>query len=83
MHLILQSSLEKKTKSDFKRRVNENGKWSEGPTLKYKRKNHAVGVVTDKSTLKRLVVVTGGVGEEGKVKPTEILLKDSWSIGEK
>ena len=51
-------------------------------TCLFRRRNHAAGIVTDKTTLKKIVVVTGGVGEEGKVKPTEILLKDSWSIGE-
>ena len=60
----------------------EEGHWYEGPTMQYKRKNHAVGVVTDKSTLRRLVVVTGGVGEEGELKSTEILLENSWSKGE-
>ena len=60
----------------------EKGHWYGGPTMQYKRKNHAVGVVTDESTLKRLIVVTGGVGEEGTLKSTEILMENSWSKGE-
>ena len=75
----------KKTKSDFKRRVNEYGKWSEGPTLKYKRKNHAVGIVTDEYTLEKLAFVTGGDGDDGaELKSTEKLLVNSntWSTGE-
>ena len=68
----------------FKRGVNENGQWSEGPKLKFKRRNHAVGIVTDKITLEKIVVVTGGDGEEGELKSTEKLLENSnwWSLGE-
>ena len=60
----------------------EKGKWSEGPKMKYKRMKHAVGIVTDRMTLKKLVVVTGGVNDEGGLKSTEILLEDSWLEGE-
>ena len=64
--------------------MNENGQWSEGPKLKFKRKNHAVGKVTDKITLKKIFVVTGGDGEAGELKSTEIMLENSnwWSLGE-
>ena len=74
----------KKLKVISKRRVNENGKWSEGPTLKYKRKNHAVGIVTDEYTMEKIVFVTGGDGEDGaELKSTEKLLENSntWSTG--
>ena len=59
----------------------EKGIWSEGPTMQYRRKKHAVGIVTDRMTLKKFVVVTGGVGVEGALKSTEILLEDSWTKG--
>ena len=69
--------------------MNENGQWSEGPKLKFKRKNHAVGKVTDKITLEKIFVVTGGDGEAGELKgpelkSTEIMLENSnlWSLGE-
>ena len=66
---------------DYKNNLHEEGKWSEGPTMQYKRKKHAVGIVTDRMTLKKFVVVTGGVGVEGALKSTEILLEDSWTKG--
>ena len=59
----------------------ESGQWSCGPTMQYRRKNHAVGVVTDKTTLKKLVIVTGGVGEERTSMTSEILSEDLWSKG--
>ena len=59
----------------------ESGQWSCGPTMQYRRKNHAVGVVTDKTSLKKFVVVTGDVGEEGTSMTSEILSEDLWSKG--
>ena len=59
----------------------EKGTWSDGPAMQHKRQNHAVGIVIDKSTLEKIVFVTGGVGEEGPLKSTE-KLTTSWSKGE-
>ena len=67
---------------DHNRTHYEIGQWSFGPTMQYRRKNHAVGVVTDRTTLKKLVVVTGGVGEEGSAMTSEILSEDLWSKGD-
>ena len=66
---------------DYENTHHEKGKWFEGPTMQYKRKKHAVGIVTDRMTLKKFVVVTGGVSDEGALKSTEILLEDSWTKG--
>ena len=59
----------------------EKGTWSDGPTMQHKRQNHAVGIVIDKTTLEKIVFVTGGEGKEGQLKSTEKLTK-SWSEGE-
>ena len=59
----------------------EKGLWSEGPTMIYKRKQHSVGIVTDKITLEKFVVVTGGEDEDGPLETTEILMKNEWSLG--
>ena len=59
----------------------EKGIWSEGPPMQYKRRNHAVGIVTDRITLEKVVFVTGGEGEVGQLKSTE-KLDTSWSEGE-
>ena len=47
----------------------------------YKRKYHAVGIVTDEITMEKLVAVTGGTNEEGILRSTEIMLENSnsWS----
>ena len=59
----------------------EKGSWSEGPTMIYKRKHHSVGIVADRITLEKFVVVTGGEDEEGAHLTTEILIKNEWSLG--
>ena len=55
--------------------------WSDGPGLNQARDLHAVGVVTDETTQEKLVTVTGG--QPGPMKSTEILIDDTWSLGEK
>jgi hypothetical protein len=60
----------------------EKDQWLEGPTMQKGRRNHATGVITDKTTLKKLIVVTGGFGAFGAAGSTEILFEDVWSIGE-
>ena len=46
------------------------------------RVNHAVGIVTDETTQEKLVTVTGG-WNGAPMKSTEILIGDTWSLGEK
>ena len=60
----------------------EENQWSDGPRMEKGRKHFAVGVVTDKTTLKKFVVVTGGLGVDGALTSTEFLLKDIWLEGE-
>ena len=54
-------------------------KWSDGPILVFKRKDHAVGVITDETTLKKLIAVTGG--SQFAPKSIEILLDKKWLKG--
>ena len=56
--------------------------WSAGPKLQNGREKHAVGVVTDRITLKKLVVVTGGLFKGVTLKSSEILLDNVWFNGE-
>ena len=77
------AGIEKSTTYKYKYKSNhQEGHWSDGPTMQYRRRNHAVGVVTDRITLKKFLVVTGGVSEEGTLMSSEILFGDSWSKGE-
>ena len=55
--------------------------WFDGPSLQKERRNHAVGAVTDKVSLKKIVVATGGLDLEGALRSSEILREDSWSAG--
>ena len=60
------------------------GNWSEGPELNQARTSHAVGIVTDEATQEKLVIVTGGSNNEiMKLKSTEILISEVWSLGKK
>ena len=51
--------------------------------MKHKRRNHAVGIVTDEITMEKVVAVTGGTNEEGELRSTEIMLENSnsWYAG--
>ena len=75
----LTSGKEKATTYYFK---HEKGDWFDGPSLKDGRRNHAVGTITDKITLKKVFVVTGGLAKDGALKSVEILVENSWSTGE-
>ena len=57
----------------------EKGQWSDGPTMLFKRRDHAVGVITDETTLKKLIAVTGG----SKLAPrsTEFCFDKVWFEG--
>ena len=55
--------------------------WSDGPALNQARKDHAAGIVTDEETNEKLFIVTGGIGTNGILKSTEILLLGTWSNG--
>ena len=57
----------------------DKGKWSDGPILLFKRRDHAVGVITDETTLKKLIAVTGG--SQFAPKSIEILLEKKWLVG--
>ena len=57
----------------------DKGKWSDGPILLFKRRDHAVGVITDETTLKKLIAVTGG--SQFAPKSIEILLDKKWLKG--
>ena len=58
--------------------------WSDGPQMQQERHWHAVGIVIDEVTKERLVVVTGGYGQDGSaLTSTEILLHDQWIAGVK
>ena len=74
----LASGKEKRTTYYFKHEMSD---WFDGPSLKNGRRYHAVGTVTDKITLKKIVVVTGGLAKEGALKSVEILMENSWSSG--
>ena len=56
--------------------------WADGPALNQARYGHAVGIVTDETTQEKLVTVTGG-WNGAFMKSTEILIDDTWSLGEK
>ena len=47
------------------------------------RQGHAVGIVTDEATQEKLVTVTGGYDFGTYFKSSEILIGDTWSLGEK
>ena len=55
--------------------------WSSGPSLNEARFDHAVGIVTDEATQEKFVVVTGGYNYFNILNSTEILIKQTFSIG--
>ena len=60
------------------------GNWSDGPELLQARVSFAAGIVTDEATQEKLVVVTGGLGNDGiSLNSTEILIGKEWSLGKK
>ena len=60
------------------------GNWSDGPELLKARARFAAGIVTDEVTQEKLVVVTGGLGNDGiSLNSTEILIGKEWSLGKK
>ena len=59
------------------------GNWSDGPELIQARKYSSSGIVIDEATEEKLVVVTGGVGNDAiYLNSTEILIGNQWSLGE-
>ena len=60
------------------------GNWSDGPELLQARVSFAAGIVTDEETQEKLVVVTGGLGNDSfSLNSTEILIGKEWSLGKK
>ena len=67
------------------------GNWSDGPELLQARAKFAAGIVNDLDTQEKLVVVTGGISNDGiysnseenriYLNSTEILIGKEWSLG--
>ena len=56
--------------------------WVEGPDLNIARDSHASGMVTDKKTNERFLVVAGGTDKSGeRISSTEILMDNKWEEG--
>ena len=59
-----------------------NTEFTPGPELKQARKNHAAGVVTDKKTGEKIIVVSGGYDPDySTLKSTELLIDRRWQKG--
>ena len=61
--------------------------WIEGPNLIQGRRYHAAGVLFDRYTLQKIVIVTGGGYRESSIDilfdSTEMLMANQWASGKK
>ena len=84
------SGIPSSSRTYYYNHINET--WSSGPELNQPRNSHAAGIVTDSSTMEKLVLVTGGIYscrdnaetygiKEVTLNSTEILLGHTRLIG--